>query len=409
MEEHMEKALAGIRVIDFTHDQAGPSCTQMLAWLGADVIKIERPPLGDRARKLWNSDNPNVDSFFFLLLNSNKRSTVIDLKTEEGKEIARRLIKECDVVAENLGPGVMNRLGLGYDEVKKLNPRAVYASVKGFGSYGPYSDFKCFEPVAQATSGAMSVTGEAGGPPMLNGANIGDSGTGMHLAMAILAALVQRGRTGKGQLVEVAMQEAVLNLSRVKFTPTLATGQPLQRSGNRSVTGSYADLIRCKGEGVNEYVYMMLPPDNPATFQAMTQIIGRPDLLHDDRFCTPPGRAKNAAALTEIIEGWTRLHDKRDVMKAFAGRGIPCGAVFDTAEVLRDEHLRERGTIVDLDHPTRGRFSTIISPLRLSDSPVEPRRAPLYGEHTEDVLRALCGYSGDEIAALRERGVIPQG
>jgi len=405
----MDKALEGIRVIDFTHDQAGPSCTQMLAWLGADVIKIERPPNGDRARKLWNSDNPNVDSFFFLLLNSNKRSTVIDLKTDEGKEIARRLIKECDVVAENLGPGVMNRLGLGWDEVRKLNPRAVYASVKGFGSYGPYSDFKCFEPVAQATSGAMSVTGEAGGPPSLNGANIGDSGTGMHLAMAILAALVQRGRTGKGQLVEVAMQEAVLNLTRVKFTPTLATGKPLQRSGNRSITGSYADLIRCRGEGVNEYVYMMLPPDNPATFQAMVQVIGRPDLLHDDRFCTAPGRAKNAAALTEIIEGWTRRHDKRDVMKAFAGRGIPCGAVFDTAEVLRDEHLRERGTVVDLDHPTRGRFSTIISPLRLSESPVEPRRAPLYGEHTADVLRTLCGYRDDEITALREKGVITGG
>src|SRR5215213_9997426 len=210
----MTKALEGIRVIDFTHDQAGPSCTQMLAWLGADVIKIERPPFGDRARRLWNMDNPDIDSFFFLLLNSNKRSTVIDLKTDEGKEIARRLIAECDVVAENLGPGVMNRLGLG--------------------SYGPYSGYKCFEPVAQATSGAMSVTGEEGGTPLVNGANIGDSGTGMHLAMAILAALVQRGRTGQGQLVEVAMQEAVLNLTRVKFTGTLATGQPLRRSGNRS-------------------------------------------------------------------------------------------------------------------------------------------------------------------------------
>jgi len=380
----------------------------MLAWLGADVIKIERPPNGDRARKLWNSDNPNVDSFFFLLLNSNKRSTVIDLKTDDGKEIARRLIKDCDVVAENLGPGVMNRLGLGYDDVKKLNPRAVYASVKGFGSYGPYSGFKCFEPVAQATSGAMSVTGEPDGPPTLNGANIGDSGTGMHLAMAILAALVQRGRTGKGQLVEVAMQEAVLNLTRVKFTTTLATGQPLPRSGNRSLSGSYADLIRCAGEGVNQYVYMMLPPENPQMFNDMTQVIGRPDLLSDDRFCTPPARAKNAAALTEIIEAWAGKHDKRDVMKALAGRGIPCGSVFDTAEVLRDEHLRERGTIVDLEHPTRGKFSTIISPLRLSDSPLEPRRAPLYGEHTEDVLQDLAGYSAEEVAALRAKGVIPQ-
>src|SRR6266481_4843494 len=277
----MSQALEGIRVIDFTHDQAGPSCTQMLAWLGADVIKIERPAFGDRARRLWNSDNPNLDSFFFLLLNSNKRSTVLNLKTEEGKEVARRLIGNADIVAENLGPGVMERLGLGYDAVKELNPRAIYASVKGFGSYGPYSGFKCFEPVAQATSGAMSVTGEAGGPPLFNGANIGDSGTGMHLAMAILAALVQRGRTGEGQLVEVAMQEAVLNLTRVKFTPTLATGQPLGRSGNRSITGSYADLVRCAGEGPNDQVYMMLPPDNPQIFQAMTQVIGRPDLRDD--------------------------------------------------------------------------------------------------------------------------------
>ena len=301
----MTKALEGIRVIDFTHDQAGPSCTQMLAWLGADVIKIERPPFGDRARRLWNMDNPNIDSFFFLLLNSNKRSTVIDLKTDEGKEIARRLIKDCDVVAENLGPGVMNRLGLGYDDVKKLNPRAVYASVKGFGSYGPYSGFKCFEPVAQATSGAMSVTGEPDGPPTLNGANIGDSGTGMHLAMATLAALVQRGRTGEGQLVEVAMQEAVLNLTRVKFTGTLATGKPLERSGNRSATGGYSDLLRCAGSGRNDYVYIIVPPDNPEMFRAAMEVIGRPELKDDERFNTAAARAKNGAALTEMLESWT--------------------------------------------------------------------------------------------------------
>src|SRR5258706_12340469 len=210
----MSQALEGIRVIDFTHDQAGPSCTQMLAWLGADVIKIENPKGGDRARKLWNSDNPDVDSFFFLLLNSNKRSTVVDLKAPEGKEIARRLIKECDVVAENLGPGVMQRLGLGYDAVKELNPRAVYASVKGFGSYGPYSGFKCFEPVAQATSGPMSVTGEAGGPPLLNGANIGDSGTGMPLASPPLAALGPRGRARGGQAGAGPRRGAGVDLAR---------------------------------------------------------------------------------------------------------------------------------------------------------------------------------------------------
>jgi formyl-CoA transferase len=401
----MGQALEGIRVIDFTHDQAGPSCTQMLAWLGADVIKIERPPHGDRARRLWNMDNPDIDSFFFLLLNSNKRSIAVDLKTEDGKEIVRRLIKECDIVAENLGPGVMERLGLGYEAVKELNPRAVYASVKGFGSYGPYSGFKCFEPVAQATSGAMSVTGESDGPPLVNGANIGDSGTGMHLAIAILAALVQRGRTGTGQLVEVAMQEAVLNLTRVKYTGTLATGKPLGRSGNRSATGGYSDLIRCAGGGPNDGVYLIVPADNPEMFHAVMDVISRPELKEDERFKTAEARARNGVALTEIIEGWTRSRDKREVMQVFAGRGIPCGAVLDTAEVLADPHLRERGTIRDLDHPTRGRFSTILSPVRLSDSPIAPRRAPLLGEHSEDIL-SLAGYSADEIRELRDRKVV---
>ena len=401
----MSQALEGIRVIDFTHDQAGPSCTQMLAWLGADVIKIERPPYGDRARRLWNMDNPDIDSFFFLLLNSNKRSIAVDLKTEDGKEIVRRLIKECDIVAENLGPGVMERRGLGYEAVKALNPRTVYASVKGFGSYGPYSGFKCFEPVAQATSGAMSVTGESDGPPLVNGANIGDSGTGMHLAIAILAALVQRGRTGTGQLVEVAMQEAVLNLTRVKYTGTLATGKPLGRSGNRSATGGYSDLIRCAGGGPNDGVYLIVPADNPEMFHAVMDVIGRPELKEDERFKTAAARARNGVALTEIIEGWTRSRDKRDVMQVFAGRGIPCGAVLDTAEVLADPHLRERGTIRDLDHPTRGRFSTILSPVRLSDSPIAPRRAPLLGEHSDDIL-SLAGYSADEVRELRERKVV---
>jgi formyl-CoA transferase len=402
----MNRALDGIRVIDFTHDQAGPSCTQMLAWLGADVIKIERPPYGDRARRLWNSDNPNVDSYFFLLLNSGKRSTMLDLKTEEGEEIARRLVKEADVVAENLGPGVMERLGLGYAAVKELNPRAVYASVKGFGSHGPYSGFKCFEPVAQATAGAMSVTGEAHGPPLVNGANIGDSGTGMHLAIAILAALVQRGRTGRGQLVEVAMQEAVLNLTRVKFTHTLATGKRLGRSGNRSATGGYSDLIRCQGDNANDGVYLIIPPDNQEMFAALAEVIGRSDLVTDERFGKPSARAKNAAALTAIIEGWTGGRDKRAVMRTFAEKGIPCGAVLDTAEVLADPHLRERGTVFDLDHPTRGRHAMIGCPLRLSDSPFAASPAPLLGEHTEAVLTSLAGYSTPEVRQLRDKGVI---
>jgi len=402
----MGKALEGVRVIDFTHDQAGPACTQMLAWLGADVIKIERPPLGDRARKLWYSDRADIDSYFFLLLNSNKRSVVLNLKAEEGKEIARRLVRTADVVTENLGPGAMERLGLGYEAVKALNPRTIYASVKGFGSFGAYSGFKCFEMIAQATGGAMSVTGYPDRPPVVTGANIGDAGTGMHLTIAILAALVQRQSTGRGQLVEVSMQEAVLNITRVKFTPTLGTGQPLLRTGNRSVSGAYADLVRCAGAGPNDYVYLMLPPDNAEPFGALVEVIEREDLRTDPRFSAPPARARHAEELTAVIESWTMKRDKHEVMRALAGRGIPCGAVLDTAEVLDDPHLRERGTVFDLDHPTRGRFAMIGSPLRMSDSPTEASPAPLYGEHTEEVLTTLAGYTPEEVRRFREQGIV---
>ena len=402
----MGKALEGVRVIDFTHDQAGPACTQMLAWLGADVIKIERPPLGDRARKLWYSDRADIDSYFFLLLNSNKRSVVLNLKAEEGKEIARRLVGTADVVTENLGPGAMERLGLGYEAVKALNPRAIYASVKGFGSFGAYSGFKCFEMIAQATGGAMSVTGYPDRPPVVTGANIGDAGTGMHLTIAILAALVQRQSTGRGQLVEVSMQEAVLNITRVKFTPTLGTGQPLLRTGNRSVSGAYADLVRCAGTGPNDYVYLMLPPDNAEPFGALVEVIEREDLRTDPRFSAPPARARHAEELTAVIESWTMKRDKHEVMRALAGRGIPCGAVLDTAEVLDDPHLRERGTVFDLDHPTRGRFAMIGSPLRMSDSPTEASPAPLYGEHTEEVLTTLAGYTPEDVRRFREQGIV---
>jgi formyl-CoA transferase len=241
---------------------------------------------------------------------------------------------------------------------------------------------------------------------MVNGANIGDSGTGMHLTIAILAALVQRAKTGRGQLVEVAMQEAVLNLTRVKYTGTLATGKPLGRSGNRSATGGYSDLIRCKGGGSNDAVYLIVPPDNPEMFQTAMDVIGRPELKEDERFKSAPARARHSAALTEIIESWTTQREKHEVMTAFAGRGIPCGAVLDTSEVLADPHLRERGTVFDLDHPIRGRLSMIGCPVRLSDSPIAARRAPLYGEHSEETLQALAGYSPRETAALRDKGVI---
>lgn len=402
----MSSALEGYRVIDFTHDQAGPSCTQMLAWLGAEVIKIERPGVGDRSRKLWYSPRDEHDSYFYLLLNHNKKSITLNLKTATGKDIVRRLIGGADVVAENLGPGVMDRLGLGWEDVRQINPRAVYASVKGFGSFGPYSGYKCFEMVAQAMSGAMSVTGEPDGPPLVSGPNVGDTGTGMHLTIAILGALLQRERTGHGQLVEVAMQEAVLNLTRVKLTPTLATGEPLGRSGNRSLSGSIADLIRCAGDGPNEYVYIMLQRDMPEAFSRLMQVIGRPELIADERFASPEARLKNQTELKSIIETWTRQRPKREVMQAFAGADVPCGAVLDTAEVMADPHLRERGVVQEIEHPIRGRYYTLGCPIRLSDSPVELRAAPLLGQDTEDVLTRLAGLSREEVDRLRAEQVL---
>jgi formyl-CoA transferase len=401
----MSQALAGIRIIDMTHDQAGPSCTQMLAWLGAEVIKIEQPSKGDRARSMQTND-PQLDSYFFLLLNTNKQSITLNLKHPEAKEIFCTLIDQADVLVENYGPGVMDRLGLGYETLSQRNPRLIYASVKGFGSFGPYSDYKCFEPIAQATSGAMSVTGWPDGPPTANGVNVGDSGTGMHTVIGILAAIVQRQQTGRGQRVEVAMQEAVLNLTRVKFTPVLTTGKPMPRVGNGSFSGGFANTLRCAPGGANDYVYLMIPPDNPPMFASVARAIDREELLTDPRFSTPQARFEHRDALLDILEAWTSRREKHAVMEAFASAGAVCGAVLDTAEVLANPHLRARGMVQEVEHPTRGRYAMVGCPVRLSDSPVEIQPAPLHGEHTARVLQALAGYTPEDIDRLRNAGAV---
>ncbi|MCI0796644.1 MAG: CoA transferase [Chloroflexi bacterium] len=404
----MTKALEGIRVIDMTHDQAGPSCTQMLAWLGAEVIKIEMADgYGDRARYL-RRDDPDLDSYFFLVLNSNKKSTTLNLRDPRAKEIFRTLVKDADILAENRGPGAMDRLGFGYDDMSKLNPRLIYASVKGFGSFGPYAEYKCFEPVAQATSGALSVTGFNDRPPALVGAGVGDSGTGMHTVIGILAALVQRNVTGRGQMVEVAMQEAVLNLTRVRFTGTLTDGTPEPRQDDEFAgrPGTVSGLFACLEGGPNGYVYMMLPPDNAGMFKAAMEVMGRQELIEDPRFTTEQGRHDNAGEIMEVVRSWAKSRPKREVMAAFASRGVPCGAVFDTSEVLDHPHLRERGMIVDIEHPTRGTFPMIGCPVRLSDSPVELKPAPLYGEHSDEVFTTLGGLTQEQVDELRRDKVI---
>ncbi len=401
----MDKALEGMRVIDMTHDQAGPSCTQMLAWLGADVIKIEMADgRGDRARWL-RRDDPDKDSYFFLLLNSNKKSTTLDLRHPKGKELLKTLKKDADILVENRGPGAMDRLGLGYEDLKQVNSRLVYASVKGFGSFGPYSDYKCFEPVAQATSGAMSVTGWSDRPPSPLGANVGDSGTGMHTVIGILAALVHRNVSGKGQMVEVAMQEAVLNLTRVRFTGTLTDGKPEPRPEFGAAVG-LGGVIPCAPGGPNDYAYLMIPPDSEEMFRAAMRAMGREDLIEDPRFAEPMVRVKNAAGLLEIIRDWTKSKDKREVMAAFAGEGVPCGAVFDTSEVINQPHLIERGMVDEMEHPARGKYPVIGCPVRPSDSPVELKRAPLYSEHSDEVFTALGGLTQEEVDQLRQDKVI---
>ena len=397
----MSQALSGIRVIDMTHNQAGPACTQMLGFLGADVIKLEEPTGGDVARQ--NLRDQDSDSLFFLVLNANKRSLTLNLKTDEGKALFKQVIANSDVLVENFGPGALDRLGLGYDVLAKINPRLIYATIKGFGTYGPYSDFKSFEPIAQAMGGAMSVTGFPENPPTYVFPAIGDSGTGMHMAIGILAALQQRHKTGKGQHVEVSMQDAVVNLIRVSLRDHQRTGKPMPRTGNqlgRTVPGT---TYPCAPGGPNDYVYIFAQPQ---MWPAVVRVLGQPELADDPRFKTPAARWDNRETLNAIVEAWTRQRGKHEVMTLMGDAGVPCGACLDTGEVLADPHLRARDMIVDIDYPPRGTYQTVGCPIKLSDSPAEITRPPQLGEHTDTLLSELCGTSADELQKLHKTGVL---
>jgi formyl-CoA transferase len=377
-------ALEGIRIIDMTHNQAGPACTQILAWLGADVIKLEEPTRGDIARTVMR--DTDGDSLFFLVLNANKRSLTLDLKSEEGKDTFKKLIATADVLVENFSPGALDRLGLGYDVLSEVNERIIYATIKGFGTYGPYADFKSFEPIAQATAGAMSVTGFPENPPTYVWPAIGDSGTGMHMAIGILAAIEQRHRSGRGQMVEVSMQDAVVNLMRVALRDHQRRGEPLQRNGNQLGENVPGTTYACAPGGANDYVYIFAQQQ---MWPALLEVIGRPELAEDERFVGPAERWQHREALNAIIESWTMQHDKHEVMRLMGDAGVPCGACLDTGEVLADPHLRSREMIVDVDYPGRGTYMTPGCPIKLSDSPVLVERPPTLGEHTEQILAEL--------------------
>lgn len=392
----MQKALSGIRVIDMTHNQAGPACAQIMGFLGADVIKLEEPKGGDVARA------QNNDELFFLVFNANKRSLTLNLKTEEAKAHFKTVIAQSDVLIENFGPGALDRMGLGWKELQKINPRLIYATIKGFGTYGPNAHFKAYEPIAQAMGGAMCVTGFPDGPPTYNWPAIGDSGTGMHMAIAILAALNQRNVTGRGQHVEVAMQEAVLNLIRISLREHQRNGVP-ERTGNQLGKNVPGTTYRCAPGGPNDYVYIYAQPQ---MWPAVCKVLGRPELQDNPLFKTNPDRWTNRAALDAIITEWTMQRSKHEVMKLMADEGVPCGACQDTGEVLADPHLKERGMIVEMEYPPRGSFLTVGLPMILSDSPADYTRPPMLGEHTEAILKDLCGVAPEETKKLKAKGVV---
>jgi formyl-CoA transferase len=398
----MPKALDGIRVLDLTQYEAGPSCTQMLAWLGADVIKIE-PPAGEPGRTAL-SDKRGEDSWFFMLLNSCKKGVTLNLKSKQGCEMFKEMVKGADVMVENMGPGAMDRLGLGWEELRKLNPRLIAASVKGFGSGGPYSDYKSFEWIAQAMSGAMSMTGSPDGPPTKAIGGLADTGAGLHTAIGILAAIIQRQATGVGQQVEVAQQDAVVSLLRIHLRDTYATGKPVPRQGNRSLNAAPSNIYRCRPFGPNDYVFIHIA--TVEMWKTLTKILGRPELGDDPLYADRRDRVQFVDEIDDLIEAWTEKRTKHEVLETLAPVGIPCGAVLDSTEILADPHLRKRGMIVELEHPTRGTYPMPANPVRLSDSPTQLTRAPLLGEHNAEIYGETLGYGSAEIEKLRRDGVI---
>jgi formyl-CoA transferase len=396
-------ALDHIRVLDLTQFEAGPSCTEILAFLGADVIKVEPAQAGDPGRSIF-ADKPGLDSYFFVLLNANKRSLTLNLKHEKGHQLFCALVKQVDVVIEKYSPGTMEGLGLGYAVLRELNPRLIYATIKGFGTYGPWSAFKSFNSVAQAAGGALSITGFPESPPLRPGPTIGDTGTGIHCAVGILAALLQRGKTGRGQHVEVSMQDAVVNYVRVPMRHHLQTDTVVKRGGNRFSHLAPTDIYPCHPGGPNDYVYLMATSQE--MWESLLRVIGREDLIGDPRYTEIPERNKRFDEVYAIIQAWTEKHDKFEVMERLGRAGVPCGAVFDTGNILTNPHLRERGMITAVEHPTRGVVTMPGCPVQMSDSPVEVRPSPLLGQHNEEVYAELLGLTSDSLSELKKEGVI---
>jgi formyl-CoA transferase len=398
--------LTGIRVVDFTQFEAGPSCTEALAWLGAEVVKIENPKTGDPARRVLPGKAPD-DPWYFHMFNANKKSLTIDLKSPRGLALVKDLLAKADITVENMAPGTIERLGLGYDEVGTLNPRIIYCSIQGFGSGSKYEKGLAFDMIAQAAGGMMSVTGEPDRPPCKPGPSFGDTGTGMLMAITILGALHERQRTGKGRRLQVAMQDAMLHYMRTCFAVQARTGKAAQRRGPKSVMGANAPsgLYQCKPYGSNDWVYIITSRANPEHWARLMKLIGREELIDDPRFATGEARLKNEAELDAIITEWTRKHTKEEAMTLISGVGVPAGAVFDTMELHNDPSFEKRGILQVMDHPN-GPFKMPAWPVRVDGSPPRVTASPLLGEHNADVLNAWLGLGAADVAALKKEGVL---
>jgi len=392
-------ALDGMKVLDLTQYEAGTSCTQLLAWLGATVVKVEQPVVGDPGR---HTEQGSQDSLYFLSFNANKRSVAINLRSEEGRALFLRLLPRFDVVVENFSLGTMEKLGLGYETLKATNPAVIYANIKGFGSSGPYAAFKCFDMVAQAAGGAFSLTGTMDQPPLRPGPTMADTGSGLHLALGILAAYIQRLQTGAGQKVEVSMQETVASFIRCGLSHRERTGNPVPRRGNRTVAPT--DLYPCLPGGLNDYVYIMIVTSR--MWDALTTAIDYPELSLDPRFETAKDRHNNGDALHAAIAAWTSQRTKYAVMEQLGAAGVPCGAVLDSGDLFSDPHLLARDAIRKVTHPERGEWEFIAPPVRLSRSDVALQPAPLLGQHTAEVLAEELGLNGDALQQLVEAGAI---
>src|SRR6187401_407789 len=416
----MGKALDGVKILDFTHVQSGPTCTQLLAWFGADVIKVEKAGEGDATRGQLR-DIPDVDSLYFTMLNHNKRSITLDTKNPKGKEVLTALIKTCDVLVENFGPGVLDRMGFPWEKIHAINPKMIVASIKGFGP-GPYEDCKVYENVAQCTGGAASTTGFRDGLPLVTGAQIGDSGTGLHLALGIVTALYQRTVTGKGQKVTAAMQDGVLNLARVKlrdqqrlahgplkeysqFGEGIPFGDAVPRAGNDSGGGQPGRILKCKGWETDPNAYIYFITQAPV-WEKICDLIGKPEWKTDPDYATPNARLPRLKSIFGTIEEWTKTMSKFEVMDKCNALDIPVGPILSMKEIAEEKSLRDTGTVVEVDHPGRGKYLTVGNPIKLSDSPCEVARSPLLGEHTEEILGKVLGYSASEITEIKGSGAI---